>query len=92
VAVALNAGLAAAGYPWGPTVELLQARDTPFFVTDYSEYSAEKAASFAQARGMRCSVPLTLNPFRAPLRQPLVAGGSVGFPWLSNGFLVGFNT
>ena len=34
---------------------------------------------------------VTLNPFRAPLRQPLVAGGAVGFPWLSNGFLAGWN-
>jgi hypothetical protein len=38
------------------------------------------------------SLGVELNPFRAPLRQGLVAGGSVGFPWLSNGFIAGFNT
>ena len=37
---------------------------------------------------MKCSVGL--NPFRMPLRQGLVNGGSVGFPWLSNGFVAGF--
>ena len=92
VAIALNAGLAAAGYNWGPTVQLLQRQGTPFFLTDYSEYSAEKAVAFAEARGMRTSLPVALNPFRAPLCQPLVAGGSVGFPWVSNGFLAGFSS
>ena len=91
VAVALNAGLAAAGYPWSPTLSALQRRGAPFYFTDYSEYSAEKAAAFAEARGLRLTTPVALNAFRAPLRQPLVAGGSVGFPWLSNGFIAGFN-
>jgi len=92
VTVALNAGLAASGYGWGPTLELLSKQNRPFFFTDYSEYSAEKAASVAEAKGLKLTVPVAVNPFRAPLRQPLVAGGSLGFPWLSNGFLAGFNT
>eukprot|EP00325_Prymnesiales_sp_UTEX-LB-985_P008539 CAMPEP_0174699856 /NCGR_PEP_ID=MMETSP1094-20130205/5005_1 /TAXON_ID=156173 /ORGANISM="Chrysochromulina brevifilum, Strain UTEX LB 985" /LENGTH=156 /DNA_ID=CAMNT_0015897263 /DNA_START=105 /DNA_END=575 /DNA_ORIENTATION=- len=92
VAIALNAGLAAAGYGWGPSLDLLQRRGTPFFFTDYSEYSTEKAVDFATARGMRLTLPIALNPFRAPLRQPLVGGGSVAFPWLANGFIAGLNT
>ena len=92
VAVALNAGLAASGYGWGPTLELLGKQKRPFFFTDYSEYSAEKAATVAEAKGLKLTVPIGLNPFRAPLKQPLVAGGSLGFPWVSNGFLAGFNT
>ena len=56
----------------------------------FRRYSAEKAVAFAEARGLRLASPIALNPFRAPLRQPLVAGGSVGLPWLSNGFLAGF--
>ena len=92
VAVALNAGLAASGYGWGPTLDLLGKQDRPFFFTDYSEYSAEKAVSLAESKGLKLTVPIALNPFRAPLRQPLVAGGSLGFPWVSNGFLAGFNT
>jgi hypothetical protein len=57
-----------------------------------SEYSAEKAAAAAVRAGMRLSPDgIVLNPFRAPLRQPLVGGGTVGFPWVSNGFLAGFN-
>ena len=97
VVVALNAGLAAAGYGWAATLELLAkkaalGKPTPLYVTDYSDYSIDKAVAFAEARGLALTSPVSLNPFRAPLRQPLVAGGSVGFPWLSNGFLVGFNT
>ena len=92
VVVALNAGLAASGYGWKPTVDLIGKRGTPFFLTDYSEYSADKAADLAVSRGLSLSVPVELNPWRAPLRQPLVAGGSVAFPWLSNGFLAGFNS
>jgi hypothetical protein len=89
--VALNAGLAAAGYNWSPSLQLVHRLSVPFFFTDYSEYSAERAAAFAEKHGLRQTSPVTLNPFRAPLRQPLVAGGSVGFPWLSNGFIAGFN-
>ena len=92
VVVALNAGLAALGYGWAPTLDILAKRKTPFYVTDYSEYSIDKAVGFAEARGLHLTSPVSLNPFRAPLRQPLVAGGSVGFPWLSNGFVAGFNT
>lgn len=91
VVVALNAGLAAPGYNWSPSLQLVARKDVPFFFTDYSEYSAEKATAFAEARGLRLTAPVRLNPFRAPLRQGLVAGGSVGFPWVSNGFLAGFN-
>ena len=54
--------------------------------------SIRRGAAFAQRHGMRLSVPVRLNPFRMPLRQGLVNGGSVGFPWVSNGFLAGFNT
>ena len=28
---------------------------------------------------------------RAPLKQPRVMGGAVGFPWLSNGFVAGWH-
>jgi hypothetical protein len=91
VAIALNAGLAAPGYNWSPSLQMMQRKGTPFYFTDYSEYSAEKAVSFAEARGMKVTTPVSCNPFRAPLRQGLVAGGSVGFPWVSNGFLAGFN-
>lgn len=92
VVVALNAGLAAAGYGWAPTLRLVHARGSPFWFTDYSEYSADKAAAACVEAGMRpADAGVVLNPFRAPLRQPMVAGGSVGFPWLSNGFLAGFN-
>ena len=90
VAIALNAGLAVPSYEWAPTLRRLGM--TPFFFTDYSEYSAERGAAFAQRHGMRLSVPVRLNPFRMPLRQGLVNGGSVGFPWVSNGFVAGFNT
>lgn len=40
---------------------------------------------------MTLTHPVAVNPFRAPLRQPRVNGGSVGFPWLSNGFIAGLN-
>jgi len=89
--IGLNAGLAASGYNWGPTIELIQRRGVPLCITDYSEYSAERAAAFAVKHGMKLSLPVTLNPFRAPLRQPLVGGGTVRFPWISNGFLAGLN-
>ena len=94
VVIALNAGLAASGYNWGDTLSLISRGPTPvpFFFTDYSEYSAEKAAARAQEHGLQLTVPVSLNPFRAPLRQPRVMGGSVGFPWLSNGWMAGFNT
>ena len=46
----------------------------------------------AQAHGLELSEPIALNPFRAPLRQPRVHNGAIGFPWVSNGFLAGFNT
>ena len=59
--------------------------------SSYSEYSAEKALTTAEKSGLHCTSSIELNPFRAPLRQPLVAGGSVGFPWISNGFVAGFN-
>eukprot|EP00966_Prymnesium_polylepis_P204193 4730107-Prymnesium_polylepis.1 len=90
VAVALNAGLAVPNYNWPPTLRALQRAGTPFYFTDYSEYSAEKAAAVAVAHGMVPSGPIRLNPFRAPLRHGLVNGGSVGFPWVSNGFIAGF--
>lgn len=92
VAVALNAGLAVPNYNWGPTLLQLGHAATPFFFTDYSEYSAERGVAFALQHGMTLTDPVSLNPFRAPLRQGLVNGGSVGFPWLSNGFIAGFNT
>jgi hypothetical protein len=90
VVVALNAGLAAPGYDWSPTLGTVQRSGVPFFFTDYSEYSIEKAAAFAQLHAMAGALPVRLNPFRAPLRQPLVVGGAVAFPWVSNGFLAGF--
>ena len=89
--VALNAGLAAPGYNWSPTLALLQRQKTPFFFSDYSEYSADKAMALAETHGMPVAQPVIINPFRAPARQPRVVGGAVGFPWLSNGFLAGFN-
>lgn len=92
VAIALNAGLAAREYHWSPSLTLLQRRKTPFFFTDYSEYSLEKGVARAEAHGLGLTQPPTLNPFRAPLRQPLVNHGSIGFPWVSNGFLAGFNS
>ena len=90
VVVALNAGLAAPGYDWSPTLSTVQRAGVPFFFTDYSEYSIEKAVAFAQRHAMAGALPVRLNPFRAPLRQPLVVGGAVAFPWVSNGFLAGF--
>ena len=90
VVVALNAGLAAPGYDWSPTLGAVRRSGVPFFFTDYSEYSIEKAAAFAQGHAMAGALPVRLNPFRAPLRQPLVVGGAVAFPWVSNGFLAGF--
>jgi hypothetical protein len=92
VAIALNAGLAAREYLWSPSLDYLQQRRTPFFLTDYSEYSIERGVRRAQAHGLELSVPIELNPFRAPLRQPRVHNGAIGFPWVSNGFLAGFNT
>ena len=41
---------------------------------------------------MQPSLGVSLNPFRAPMRLPLVRGGAVGFPTLSNGFLAAFHT
>ena len=35
---------------------------------------------------------VSLNPFRMPLREPLVRGGAVGFPTVSNGFLASLHT
>lgn len=87
--VALNAGLAAAAYNWSPSLSLIQQRRVPFFFTDYSEYSAERGVTRCEAHGLRLTHPIGLNPFRAPLRQPLVANGAVGFPWISNGFIAG---
>ena len=93
VAVALNAGLGAGGYGWAPTLSLLSKRKTPFYFTDYSEYSMAHALAKAAMSGLsEPTMQTDLNPFRAPCRQPMVAGGAVGFPWLSNGFLAGFNT
>ena len=95
VAVAPNAGLAVAGYSdrWPETVRHIQQRAIPFIFTDYSEQSIEKGLRLAADRfGMQPSIGLSLNPFRGPLRLPLVRGGAVGFPTLSNGFLAGFNT
>ena len=60
--------------------------------TDYSEQSVEKGLLLAATFGMTPSHSVSLNPFRAPLRLPLVRAGAVGFPTLSNGFIAAFNT
>ena len=95
LAVAPNAGLAIEGYGdrWPLTLRHLAERNIPFVFTDYSEQSMEKGLAFA---ARRCAMPpptigVTLNPFRAPMRLPMVHGGSVGFPTLSNGFYAAFN-
>ena len=90
--VALNAGLAVPNYEWAPTLRRLAGGPAPFFFTDYSEYSAEKGVARAREHGFGApSVGVDLNPFRAPLLQPRVMGGAVGFPWLSNGFVAGWH-
>ena len=64
VVIALNAGLAASGYNWGDTLSLISRGPTPvpFFFTDYSEYSAEKAAARAQEHGLQLTVPRFSQP------------------------------
>ena len=70
-----------------------QEYEIPFVFTDYSEQSLEKGLALAaDLAGMSPSLPVALNPFRAPLRLPLVRGGAVGFPTLSNGFVAAFYT
>ena len=41
---------------------------------------------------MHSTTGVMLNPFRAPMRLPLVDGGSVGHPTLSNGWFACFHT
>jgi hypothetical protein len=69
----------------------------PLVFTDYSEQSIEKGLALAaKLYGMATSAStperaVSLNPFRMPLREPLVRGGAVGFPTVSNGFLAAFH-
>ena len=75
------------------TLRHLQQRAIPFVFSDYSEQSVEKGLAFARHHAaMAPSCGVRLNPFRAPMRLPLVDGGSVGHPTLSNGFFAAFNT
>ena len=88
VCVACNAGLAAPEYAWGPTLKLIRQRGVPFVFTDYSEQGVEKSLSnTADLYGLKVIQNTCLNPFRAPVRKPLINNGSVGFPWLANGFI-----
>ena len=103
VVVAPNAGFAVAGYAdrWPETLRYLHERTIPFVFTDYSEQSVEKGLELAAkqkdaavASAAAASEPrlVYLNPFRMPLREPLVCGGAAGFPTVSNGFLASFHT
>ena len=96
VVVALNAGLAVAGYNerWPETLLHLQRLGAPFVFTDYSAQSIDKGLRFGEQHGgvdAATLSPTSLNPFRAPMRLPRVDGGAVGFPTLSNGFIGGWN-
>jgi hypothetical protein len=97
VAIAPNAGLSVIGYAdrWPETLRYIHEKRIPFVFTDYSEQSVEKGLALAAAKfGMAPSSTggVVLNPFRMPLREPLVRGGAVGFPTVSNGFLAAFHT
>ena len=101
LAVAPNAGFAVAGYAdrWPETLRHLHERRIAFVFTDYSEQSVEKGIALAAAQmapDVNATEPVeravSLNPFRMPLREPLVRGGAVGFPTVSNGFLASFHT
>lgn len=96
VVIALNAGLAVAGYSarWPETLRHLRRLGALFVFTDYSAQSIDKGLRFGEQHGgfdAATASPTALNPFRAPLRLPRVDGGAVGFPTLSNGFVGGFN-
>ena len=95
VVVALNAGLAIAGYNerWPETLGYLQRLGAPIVFTDYSAQSIDKGLRFGEQHGgldAATASPTALNPFRAPMRLPRVDGGAVGFPTLSNGFIGGW--
>ena len=95
VAFAPNAGLAVEGYAerWPATLLYVAAERIPFVWTDYSEQSVDKGLRFAaRCAKLAPSGGVSLNPFRQPLRQPRVCGGSVGLPTLANGFLAAFHT
>ena len=107
VAIAPNAGLSVVGYGdrWPETLRYIHDSCIPFVFTDYSEQSVEKGLALAANRfgmvpssgsstpgGDAASTGVILNPFRMPLREPLVRGGAVGFPTVSNGFLAAFHT
>ena len=41
--------------------------------------------------GDSTDLPTSLNPFRQPLRWPLLNEGKMRLPWMSNGFIAGFH-
>ena len=95
VAFAPNAGLAVAGYAerWPATLRHIRTRRIPCVFTDYSEQSVEKGLRLsAECARLTASCGVRINPFRQPLWQPRVHGGSVALPTLSNGFLAAFQT
>lgn len=93
VIFAANAELSTPDYEWGPTLDLIQQMGAPLVFTDHSEFSVEQGLKFAALHGLQpcwtanVTGNADLNPFRAPLRYPLLNGGAVGLPWLFNGFV-----
>ena len=93
VAVALNAGLGAY-MEWSMALGTIMTRKIPFVFSDYTENGIELSRPIIAAMGGAFSMPITLNPFREPLRWPQLnaEGGSWAGPWMTNGFLCAVNT
>ena len=73
VAVALNAGLGAY-MEWSMALGTIMTRKIPFVFSDYTENGVELSRSIVAAMGGAFSMPITLNPFREPLRWPQLNG------------------
>jgi hypothetical protein len=86
VAVALNAGLGAY-MEWSMALGTIITRKIPFVFSDYTENGVELSRPIVAAMGGAFSMPITLNPFREPLRWPQLnaEGGSWAGPWMTNG-------
>ncbi|KAK7496020.1 hypothetical protein BaRGS_00012721 [Batillaria attramentaria] len=78
-----NAGLPA--YPtWPATLRKLMDQKTPAYFTDQSEYSVACVCENITNVGVAGITPVTVNPFRSPLR---IVMKEQNMPWFSNAFL-----
>ncbi|XP_025077863.1 zinc finger MYND domain-containing protein 15-like isoform X2 [Pomacea canaliculata] len=82
-AVAFNAGLPAYT-TWAETVTKLLSEDVIAYFTDQSEFCCFLASTCVESLGKAGISPITINPFRSPVR---VVTSEQNMPWFSNAFI-----